>query len=126
MGSLLDRIDLQIEVPRLPPAELRADAAPGEPSVAVRARVEAARALQHARGGITNARMPQALLNATCVLSAGEQALLERAVDALQLSARSMHRILRVARTIADLAGSESIRTAHLGEALAYRRATRG
>ena len=121
-GPLLDRIDLQVEVPRLPPAELRANAPPGEPSDAVRARVEAARALQHARGGITNARMPQALLNATCVLSAGDQALLERAVDALQLSARSMHRILRVARTIADLAGSESIGTAHLSEAIGYRR----
>ena len=123
-GPLLDRIDLQIEVPRLPPAELRADAPPGEPSAAVRARVEAARTLQHARGGITNARMPQALLNATCVLSADDQALLERAVDALQLSARSMHRILRVARTIADLAGSEVIGTAHLSEAIGYRRAS--
>ena len=121
-GPLLDRIDLQIEVPRLPPAQLRADAPPGESSSAVRARVEAARALQHRRGGITNARMPQALLNATCVLSPGDQALLERAVDALQLSARSMHRILRVARTIADLAGSEVIGTAHLSEAIGYRR----
>ena len=121
-GPLLDRIDLQIEVPRLPPSELRADAPPGESSAEVRARVEAARALQHMRGGITNARMPQALLNTTCVLSAADQALLERAVDTLQLSARSMHRILRVARTIADLAGSESIQTPHLSEAIGYRR----
>ena len=123
-GPLLDRIDLQIEVPRLPPSELRADAPPGESSAAVRTRVEAARRLQHARGGITNARMPQALLNATCVLSAADQSLLERAVDALQLSARSMHRILRVARTIADLAGSEVIGTVHLSEAIGYRRAS--
>ena len=121
-GPLLDRINLQSEVPRLPPSELRADAPPGESSAEVRARVEAARALQHMRGGITNARMPQALLNTTCVLSAADQALLERAVDTLQLSARSMHRILRVARTIADLAGSESIQTPHLSEAIGYRR----
>ncbi|MFP7723782.1 YifB family Mg chelatase-like AAA ATPase [Lysobacter sp. A3-1-A15] len=121
-GPLLDRIDLQVEVPRLPPAELRADAPPGEASAAVRARVEAARARQHARGTSTNARMPQAQLNATCVLSAADQALLERAVDALQLSARSMHRILRVARTIADLDGSDSIATVHVSEAIGYRR----
>ena len=120
-GPLLDRIDLHVDMPRLPPSELRADAAPGESSAAVRARVEAARARQQARAGTTNARMPQALLDTTCALAPHDQALLERAVDALQLSARSMHRILRVARTIADLAGSETIAAAHLGEAIGYR-----
>ena len=63
---------------------------------------------------------------ATCRLAPHDQALLERAIDAMQLSARSMHRILRVARTIADLANSPHIATAHLGEALGYRRIDRG
>jgi magnesium chelatase family protein len=62
---------------------------------------------------------------AACRLSAADQALLERAIDTLQLSARSMHRILRVARTIADLAGSAGIASAHLAEALGYRRIDR-
>jgi magnesium chelatase family protein len=124
-GPLLDRIDLQVEVPRLPPAELRPDAAPGEPSAAVRGRVEAARAVQLARAGKVNAQLGQADTMQACRLAERDQQLLEQAVDALQLSARSMHRILRVARTIADLAGSEAIATAHLSEAIGYRRLDR-
>ncbi|MFC5578680.1 YifB family Mg chelatase-like AAA ATPase [Lysobacter niabensis] len=125
-GPLLDRIDLHVDVPRLPPAELRPDAPAGESSAEVRARVMNARALQHARAGRTNARLGQSETMATCRLMAADQALLERAVDALQLSARSIHRILRVARTIADLDGQPDILTAHLTEALGYRRADRG
>ena len=125
-GPLLDRIDLQIEVPRLPPADLRPDAPGGEPSAVVRARVDAARALQLARAGVPNAQLGQSQTMRLCALAPRDQGLLEQAVDALQLSARSMHRILRVARTIADLAGNEAIATPHLTEAIGYRRLDRG
>lgn len=121
-GPLLDRIDLHIEVPRLPPADLRPDAPPGESTATVRERVVAARGRQHARAGKPNAALDQGETARHCRLAPGDQALLERAVDALQLSARSMHRILRVARTIADLAHSDAIATAHLTEAIGYRR----
>ncbi|GAA3911688.1 YifB family Mg chelatase-like AAA ATPase [Luteimonas lutimaris] len=120
-GPLLDRIDLHVDVPRLPPAQLRPDAPEGECSADIRARVEAAHASQLRRAGQPNARLGQAATMAACRLSDADQQLLERAIDALQLSARAMHRILRVARTIADLAGSEAIATAHLTEALGYR-----
>ena len=124
-GPLMDRIDLHVEVPRLPPSELRPDAPDGEPSEDVRRRVLHARRLQDTRAGKPNARLSQAETNATCRLSNGDHALLERAVEQLQLSARSMHRILRVARTVADLADSPQIRTSHLSEAIGYRRLDR-
>jgi magnesium chelatase family protein len=125
-GPLLERIDLHVEVPRLPPTALRHDAAPGESSATVRARVVHARDLQLARCGVANARLSQAQTDNHCRLSPRDSGLLERAVDSLQLSARSLHRILRVARTIADLAGSEDIQTPHLTEAIGYRRLERG
>ncbi len=125
-GPLLDRIDLQIEVPRLPPSDLRPDAPAGESSAVVRARVEAARGVQMARAGTANAQLSQSQTMQLCALDPRDQGLLEQAVEALQLSARSMHRILRVARTIADLAGSEAIATTHLTEAIGYRRLERG
>ena len=87
--------------------------------------MSAARCRQTERSGKINARLDQAETGRHCRLSEADQALLERAVDGLQLSARSMHRILRVARTIADLAGAERIGTAHLSEAIGYRRADR-
>ena len=125
-GPLMDRIDLHVEVPRLPPADLRPDAAPGESSAIVRARVEQAREVQHRRAGKPNAQLSQSEMSNACRLGANDQLLLERAIEALQLSARSMHRILRVARTIADLGGSEKILSPHLTEALGYRRIDRG
>jgi len=121
-GPLLDRIDLHIEVPRLPPADLRPDSAPGEGSAQVRERVLRARQCQHERAGKPNSRLDQAETTSHCRVSERDHALLERAIDALQLSARSMHRILRVARTIADLDGSAGILTHHLTEAIGFRR----
>lgn len=125
-GPLLERIDLHVEVPRLPPAELRPDAPPGESSDVVRARVIRAREVQQRRAGRCNAHLDQSETNAVCRLAPDDQAMLENAIDLLQLSARSMHRILRVARTIADLADSEIILSAHLAEAIGYRRGDRG
>lgn len=125
-GPLMERIDLHIEVPRLPPSALRTDAPAAESSACVRARVVAARTRQHTRSEAPNARLSQAQTNAFCRLETRDSLLLERAVDALQLSARSLHRILRVARTIADLAGSEQIETAHITESIGYRTLERG
>ena len=105
---------------------MRPDAPAGESSAQVRERVLQARAAQQARGGKANARLDQAETGAACRLGPSDHALLERAVDALQLTARSMHRILRVARTIADLDGRADIGTAHLTEAIGYRRLDRG
>jgi magnesium chelatase family protein len=123
-GPLLDRLDLQVEVPRLAHREL-AEPAPAETSESVRARVEAARLLQRERyqqeGVHCNARMRPRHLQKFCKPDATGQALLEKVTDRLGLSARSYTRILKVARTIADLAGSASIETAHLAEAIQYR-----
>jgi magnesium chelatase family protein len=124
-GPLMDRIDLHVDVPRLPPGMLGDDAGLGERTDIVRARVVAARDRQLARAGRSNAHLDVALTHATCRLERSDQHLLERAIDSLQLSARSMHRILRVARTIADLAASERITTEHLTEAIGYRRLDR-
>lgn len=108
-------------MPRLPPAALRPDAPGGEASADVAARVGAARERQHARAGMLNARLDQGGTARDCRLAPADQVLLERAIEALHLSARAMHRILRVARTIADLDGSAGIGSAHLTEALGYR-----
>ncbi|ASK98912.1 competence protein [Xanthomonas citri pv. vignicola] len=123
-GPLLDRIDLHVEVPRLPPQALRSGN-PGEDSASVRARVVAARQRQLARGALPNAQLDQADTDRHCRLQHDDQVLLERAIEHLQLSARSMHRILRVARTIADLDDSADIATRHLTEAIGYRKLDR-
>ena len=125
-GPLLDRIDLQLAVPRVPPEALRPDAPRGEPSAVVRERVLAARAIQLARSGHCNAAMSQAGTETHCRLAAREQRLLENAMAAMQLSARAMHRVLRLSRTIADLDASADIGHAHLAEALSYRLLDRG
>jgi magnesium chelatase family protein len=118
-GPVLDRLDLQIEVSALSSEELLA-ASEGEPTVVVRERVLAARRLQ-ARRGWMNAQLPAALLREHAALDAAGQRLVRDAVDRGGMSARAVHRALRVARTIADLAGEERISALRLAEALQYR-----
>jgi magnesium chelatase family protein len=125
-GPLLDRIDIQIEVPRQPTTALANHAPPGEASAPVRARVCAARQRQLQRAGKPNALLGTRELTRDCELRGSDQQLLERAIDKLNLSARAYHRILRLARTIADLAGADHINTQHLTEAISYRRMERG
>jgi len=125
-GPLLDRIDLHVEVPAVSQAELlspvRGD---GESSAAVRARVEAARAHQKMRG-IPNARLDARSIEQICRLGDDNRQLLEQAMKKLSLSARTAHRILKVARTIADLEDSPGIETGHLAEAIQHRCLDRG
>ncbi len=120
-GPLLDRIDLQIEVPALP-AEALQSAADGESSATVRARVVAARARQETRQGKPNARLTSKEIDRHCAPDAAGAALLKQALARLNLSARAYHRVLRVARSIADLAGSTAIAPQHIAEAVQYRR----
>lgn len=120
-GPLLDRIDLQIEVPALPRAELQASA-DGESSAAVRERVLQARERQLQRQGKINSELGTSEIERHCVLDADGQTLLGNAVERLHLSARGYHRVLRLARTIADLGGAEALTTAHVAEAIQYRR----
>lgn len=123
-GPLLDRIDIIVEVPALEFDELTEPSA-GEPSRAIRARVNAARAVQRARYGddttTTNAHMGPRALTEFCALSPECEQLMHQAFDSMALTARSYDRILRVARTIADLDGAETIGLAHLAEAIQYR-----
>ena len=123
-GPLLDRIDIIIEVPALPFAELRRTT-PAESSAAVRSRVTAAREIQRKRyqgsGTFANASMDPSQMRAFCALSPECESLMRAAFDALHLTARSYDRVLRVARTIADLAGSEEILPEHVAEAVQYR-----
>ncbi|MFZ2267693.1 MAG: YifB family Mg chelatase-like AAA ATPase [Azonexus sp.] len=120
-GPFLDRIDLLIEVPALP-AEALTGKAEGESSASVRCRVEAAAARQFQRQGKSNARLAGGEIDALCPPDEAGSKLLKQAIARLDLSARAWHRILKVARTIADLAGSEPILAPHVGEAIQYRR----
>jgi magnesium chelatase family protein len=123
-GPLLDRIDIHIEVPRVEYEKLSDDRL-GEPSAAIRARVEAARDRQRQRfegtALLTNADMGPAEVREYCPVDDAGRSLLRAAMQQLQMSARAYHRILKLARTIADLAGSEKIQTVHLAEAIQYR-----
>ncbi len=124
-GPLMDRIDLHVEVTPVPFDELNRRA-PGEPSESVRARVVEARERQAERfaedeGVYANAQMGSRLVRQHCALDAEGQALMKMALSRLGLSARAYDRMLKVARTIADLAGSARIESAHLAEAVQYR-----
>jgi magnesium chelatase family protein len=123
-GPLLDRIDIHVEVPRVEYEKLSGDRL-GEPSAAIRARVEAAREGQARRFVgtrlLANADMGPAEVRDFCAVDDAGRSLLRAAMQQLQMSARAYHRILKLARTIADLAGSERIETVHLAEAIQYR-----
>ncbi len=129
-GPLLDRIDIHIQVPRVEYEKLSSDRI-GEPSIVIQARVEAARERQRKRfmdsngsftSGVTcNADMRPAEVRQFCDLDEASRSLMKTASMQLQLSARAYHRVLKLARTIADLSGSEKITSSHLAEALQYR-----
>ena len=126
-GPLLDRIDIHIEVPRVDYEKLSGNRV-SESSESIRARVKTARDIQNKR--FTNGKTTDIVCNADmrigeirqfCQLQPEGQSLMRSAMSQLQLSARAYHRILKLSRTIADLAGSEEIQSAHLAEALQYR-----
>ena len=120
-GPLLDRIDVQVEVPAVPAPALAA-APDGEPSAVIAARVALARERAMQRQGCTNAALSGEALDQHCALDAGASNFLQTAAARLGWSARSFHRVLRMARSVADLAGGESIEAAHLAEAIQCRR----
>lgn len=122
-GPLLDRIDIQISVPALTQDELM-QAGAGEPSAVIRDRVQAARARQMQRQGKANAALGTQEIEQFCRLDASGESLLKQAIARLSLSARAYHRVLRLARSIADLAGGDAITPAHLAEAVQYRRSS--
>ncbi|ELM3721628.1 YifB family Mg chelatase-like AAA ATPase [Edwardsiella piscicida] len=120
-GPLLDRFDLSIDVPPLSPGLLARQRADGEDSATLRRRVCAARARQYARGGRLNAHLEGAARDRDCRLAPDDALYLEQALTRLALSVRAWHRLLKVARTLADLEGCDDIARRHLAEALSYR-----
>ena len=120
-GPLLDRIDLHIEVPALQEAELTG-AANGESSEIIKNRVNAARNRQIKRQGKANFLLSSKEIDTFCTPNEAGLALLKMAIAKLNLSARAYHRILKVARSIADLAASDQVETQHIAEAVQYRR----
>ena len=120
-GPLLDRIDLHVTVPRLPPSQLLSRTTPAEASAPVQARVTRCREIQQARQGCSNAGLASASLHSVCQLGEKETRHLSTATQRMHLSARGLHRSLRVARTIADLEQENTVSAPHLAEALAYR-----
>ena len=124
-GPLLDRIDLQIEVPALPHQEL-VKAGQAEGSDEIRSRVNRAYAAQLARQAKPNAKLSPAEIDVRCKPNAAGEELLKTAIQRMGLSARAYHRVLKVARTIADLAGAGEITTPHIAEAIQYRKMDKG
>ena len=120
-GPLLDRVDIQISVQRIEYAMLRSDAKKGESSVQVRKRVVTAYQAQLERTGKSNAQLSSEEIEQHCVLDEEQHEWLESALNKFNLSARAIHRTLKVARTIADMDGSDQIAGPHLREALSYR-----
>jgi magnesium chelatase family protein len=120
-GPLLDRIDMHVEVPSVPRGDLLAQPR-GEASATVRARVVAARVVAIARQGAPNAALGGAALETHCAVDDAGRALLGAAIEKLDLSARALPRLLRLARTIADLAGAAALAPVHVAEAIGYRR----
>jgi len=123
-GPLMDRIDLQIEVPAVPPEDLSRKSS-GESSRMIRERVERGRARMMERQEKENARLAAREIDQYCVPDAHGETLLKQAIARLGLSARAYHRVLKVARTIADLGGMHGISAAHIAEAIQYRRLDR-
>ena len=117
---------MHVSVPALPQGDVMAPAVKTESSELVRQRVCAARQRQWERSGKSNAALGTREVEAVCALTDEQRALMAQAMEKLGLSARAYHRVLKVARTVADLAGSESIALAHLREALGYRNLDRG
>ena len=120
-APLLDRIDIHIEVPKLDKSALDQDGPKSENSHTIRKRVIKAYQIQLERAGKSNSDLNSPEVDAHCPIASGEKILLEKAMDKLQLSARAYHRILKLARTIADVSGSENIQQAHITEAISYR-----
>ena len=124
-GPLLDRIDIQIEVPAVKMEELQLHQPSGDPSRVIRERVQHARRRQHARlgehGVYCNGQMSAQQVRDLCEPEAGAKALLEQAIQRLGISARAYDRLLKVARTIADLANADTITQDHIAEAIQYR-----
>jgi magnesium chelatase family protein len=124
-GPLLDRIDLHIEVPRVTAEAMKAMTEESESSGVVALRVARALERQHARQSVANARLNNREIERYCRASRAAIMLLDRASSAIGLSARAYHRVLKVARTIADLAETDEIDATQMGEALALRRLDR-
>ena len=120
-ASFLDRIDIHIEVPRIDKHALDNNAPKGETSKQIRQRVYKAYQHQQKRGPRFNAELSVKEIERFCVLEDKEKLLLNKAMDKLKLSARAYHRILKLARTIADISNSEHIEMPHLTEAISYR-----
>jgi magnesium chelatase family protein len=123
-GPLLDRIDVQIEVPAVPEEDLMRQAQ-GESSSSIRQRVEAAYQRQLERQGKANARLAVKDIDKYCIPDTLGENLLKQAISRLNFSARAYHRVLKVARTIADLAASDGITSTHIAEAVQYRKLDR-
>ena len=120
-GPLLDRIDIRIDVHAVPQDELIQRPA-GESSQAVRSRVAAARRLQHERQAKPNSELTARDIDQVCATDEAATGLLRQAITRLDLSARAYHRVLKIARTAADLAGDSRIGVSHVAEAIQYRR----